>query len=205
MSIESVHVDSIASKTSDWDEESIASTTTAAPAKVNTDIREGRIPAFPFSHTKSAVFNQYKSYKETPEKEIKALEGRLESPYTLFTFENLQISGSPKGDESIAPRFMHNKYLPGSDSRWRINYEPLGAATVTIGGEDFAMVVLLDIARGARPELASALGVVLPLYRHTWMTFDVMASSAKGFFHDGHLILIHADLLPISRPWKHLR
>ncbi|KAL8283282.1 hypothetical protein RQP46_005692 [Phenoliferia psychrophenolica] len=201
MSIDSLHL-----APADWEDASLASTTTATlPTKVETQIKEGYTPAFPLPNCKSAVFNQYKSYKETPDDEIKALEGKVESPYTLFTFEKLQIrvSGSLKSDdldESISPRFMHNKYLPGSELSWRIDTEPLGAATVTIGGEDFAMVVLLDIARGMRPELASALGVVLPLYQHHWTTFDVIASSAKGFFHDSHLFIVHADLLPISRP-----
>lgn len=78
------------------------------------------------------------------------------------------------------------------------------AGTVTIAGQDYGLVVLLDILHGERKELAALLGVSRPLFRQNWQTYSVRATTALGFFEDGHLWICHAEVVPIVRPWKHL-
>ncbi|KAK4699222.1 hypothetical protein P7C70_g7041, partial [Phenoliferia sp. Uapishka_3] len=177
---------------------------------VNTVQVGNHVPAFPLANFKSAVFSEFRIYNETPDDDIVKLADVEHSPYTLFTFNDLQlrVEGRPNvvGDDRVSARFTHDMILPGSEDNVLIHPEQSQAGTVTIGGNDYAMVVLQEILRGQQKDLAAALGVVYPSFGETlhWWTFDVVATTANGFFHKGHLVVIHAELVALSRPWKHL-
>ncbi|KAK4702858.1 hypothetical protein P7C70_g3364, partial [Phenoliferia sp. Uapishka_3] len=192
------------------DNATVATEISAKHLRVDTSRDGTRIPAFPLGGFKSAVFHDFKVYNETPDEDIKKLASSQTSPFTLFSFNDLQLRVEGQthliGDDRVSARFLHKKILPGSEDDRLIYPEQSQAATVTIAGVDYAMVVLQEILRGEHRELAEALGVVCPSFnaRLKWWTFDVVALSAKGFFYKGHLIIIHAELVAPSRPWKNL-
>lgn len=110
--------------------------------------------------------------------------------------------GSFTNDSIIARDVSGN--LPAAAEHKKVYSEQMQAATVTVEGQTYAMVVLLDILHGHRRDLAAVLGVVAPQFEAGWHTYDVVASKAIGFWHEDHLIVCHADILPVARPWKHI-
>ncbi|KAK4703646.1 hypothetical protein P7C70_g2567, partial [Phenoliferia sp. Uapishka_3] len=147
---------------------------TELPAKhlrVDTSRHGFRIPAFPLGGFKSAVFHDYKIYNDILDEVIRnSGEGytlTLATPLKLTRTNSLLCSVEGEinvvGDDRISARFMHNKLLPGSEVNKLIDPEQSQAATITIGREDFTIVVLQEILRADHKELAEALGVVCPV------------------------------------------
>ena len=65
------------------------------------------------------------------------------------------FDGADNLSDSVAPRFLADKPLSCAETSYYSNAEPLYAATVTIEGQDFAMIVLLEIGRASCRERVS--------------------------------------------------
>lgn len=81
----------------------------------------------------------------------------------------------------------------------------LYAATVSIGDATYPLLLFYKMLGGAHRSLADCFDIrIVPLDDGRGHKLSAVATSAKGFFRNKTLVVVHADLALKTRPWKNI-